>query len=130
MASLTATLALTSTDVTSDALSLSTSTGAVNVIAPIVNVSRVAANTSGGADITIKGDISGNAQVYIKHTGKQADGSTATTNELIVKFGSTDTLRLRADEFAFFPCKSDVLVKIISQSSHTIQTEYAYYTNG
>ena len=57
MASLTATLALTSTDVTSDALSLSTSTGAVNVIAPIVNVSRVAANISGGADIAIKPSI-------------------------------------------------------------------------
>ena len=33
-------------------------------------------------------------------------------------------------EFAFFPCKSDVAVKILSGTARVIQVEHAAFTRG
>ena len=130
MATLTAKLTLVSNDILpSESLSLSAEK-ASTVLAPAGGISLALAPASNGTEETIKNSATSNQYVYIKHTGKQADGATSTTNELIVKFGSVDTIRLKAFEFAFFPCKSDVLVNIISESSHVIQVEHAFFSAG
>tara|TARA_R100001244_G_scaffold112790_1_gene83493 strand:+ start:395 stop:784 length:390 start_codon:yes stop_codon:yes gene_type:complete len=127
MATLTPTLTLTSTDLTSDALSLSV-TDSLTASIPFIGPSKIAIAASGGSVTALVPSGSDNQYVYIKHTGYQNDGSTATTNQLSVKFASQESLRLAAGEFAFFPSKSDVVVNVISSSSHTILIEYAYWT--
>ena len=127
MATLTSTLTLVSTDATTDALSL-TASSALTVGPPQVGISKVAAEASGGSDTAIKPSATANQYLYIKHTGKQGDGSTATTSALVVKAGSTTILVVGADEFAFLPVKNDVVINIVSSSAHTILTEYAYWS--
>ena len=120
------------------AISLSV-TDELTIANPIVGISKIQAEASSGSLVTIKPSGSANQYVYIKNTGFQADGTTATTNQLSVFFNGTDTdgdtntlesLRLAADEFAFFPCMSNKVVQIRSSSSHVILTEYAYFTAG
>ena len=65
---------------------------------------------------------------YVKHTGKQTDGSTATTNNLIINFAGTAGLSLGPEEFAFFPAQASTEITGISSSSHTVLVECAYYT--
>ena len=130
MATITPKLTIASTTaITGETLGISV-TDELTVVSPIIGMSVVDAAVSGGSGTAIKPSGSANQYVYIKHTGFQADGSTATTNQLVVKFASTESLRLAAGEFAFFPCKSDVVVNIISSSSQIIKTEYAYWTAG
>ena len=88
MATLTSTLKLISSDAISDeALSLSVTEAAI-IGAPSLGPSKVAINVSSGADTTLVASSANNKYVYIKHTGVQADTSTATTNEVVVDFGS------------------------------------------
>jgi hypothetical protein len=128
MATLTPTLKLESTDISAnETLGLSV-TDTLTVGTPSQGMSKVATAASGGSVVALVPSGSANQYVYIKHTGYQADGSTATTNQLSVLFTGTEGLRLAAGEFAFFPSKSDVVVNVVSASSHTILIEYAYWT--
>ncbi len=129
MATLTSTLKLISSDAISDeALSLSV-TEASTIGAPSLGPSKVAINISGGADTTLVASSANNKYVYIKHTGVQADASTATTNEVVVDFGTTDSIRLNTGEFAFFPVKASTVVTAVSNSTETIIIEYGYWTS-
>ncbi len=128
MATITAKLTLDSTNVsTNEALNLSI-TDSLTVGPPNVGISQVACEVSGGAVVALKPSGSANQYVYIKNTGYQSDGTTATTNSLSVKFASTEGLRIGAGEFAFLPVKSDVVINVISSSSQTILVEYGYWT--
>ena len=127
MATLNATLTLASTDASSDTLNL-TVTDSLTIGPPSTGVSQTACEASTGSVISLKPTGSANQYTYVKHTGYQTDGSTATTNQLVVKFGTTESLRLAAGEFAFFPTKSNVVVNAISSSSHTILIEHGYWT--
>ena len=128
MATLTPTLKLESTDAASDALSFSV-TDSLTVGQPAIGVSKVAIEVAGGADTTLVASSENNKYVYIKHTGVQADASTATTNEVVVDFGTTDSIRLNTGEFAFFPSKASTAVTAVSNSTQTIIVEYAYWTS-
>ena len=127
MATLTPTLTLVSTDVTTDALSLSV-TDALTVGAPSIGISKVAIAVAGGSDTTLVASSAGNKYVYIKHTGFQSDGSTASNNEIVVDFGTTDSIRINSGEFAFFPAKASTAITAISNHTSTILVEYAYWT--
>ena len=128
MATVTATLTLVSTDATTDELSL-TASSSLTIGPPQIGISKTAVAASGGTATVLVPSGSNNQYVYIKHTGKQSDGSTATTNQLAIELGTnTDLLRLGAGEFCFFPSKSDELVEVLSSSSQTILIEYAYWT--
>ena len=129
MATLTATLALTSTDATSDALSLSVSK-ALTVDPPSIGISKVAIEASSGSDTTFVASSASNKFVYVRHTGFQGDGSTATTAEVVIDFGTTDSIRLSAEEFAFFPAKASTAITGIASGLSTILVEYAYWTRG
>ena len=130
MATLTPKLTLTGSAADfGSALSLSVS-DSLDVDAPIVGISQVAINVSGGADITLVPSSAGNKYVYIKHTGYQADGSTASSNEIVVDFGTTDSIRINAGQFAFFPAKASTAITAVSNHTSTILVEYGYWTAG
>ena len=127
MATITPTLTITSTDAITDTLSLSV-TDALSVTVPIKSLSKKPVAAGGGGNTVLIPSSAGIKYAYVKHTGKQTDGSTATTNNLIINFAGTAGLSLGPEEFAFFPAQASTEVTGISSSSHTILVEYAYFT--
>tara|TARA_X000001382_G_scaffold117772_1_gene97611 strand:- start:172 stop:561 length:390 start_codon:yes stop_codon:yes gene_type:complete len=127
MATLNAKLTLSSTDLHSGTFTL-TADVAAGVAVPFEGISRVAAEASSGSATSIKPSGSANQYLYVKHTGFQSDGTTATTHQLSLEFGGADSARLDANEWAFIPVKSSVVVGVKSASTHTIMTEYAWFT--
>ena len=102
----------------------------LSVTQPIVGGAQASAPATGGSAVEIvpTNSTSKDKYTYIRHTGKQSDGTTDTTNKLNVLFSGGSGLSLSAQEFAFFPVKSTVNVSVISASSQTIQVEFFYYT--
>ena len=129
MATLTPTLTLTSTDVTTDSLSASV-TDSLTVVAPIKSLTLKAVAAGGGGNTVLVPSSAGIKYTYVKHTGKQSDNSTSTTNNLIINFGGTAGLSLGPEEFAFFPAQASVEITGISSSSNTVLVEFAYFTEG
>ena len=129
MATLTPTLTLAADagEVSSDALSFSV-TDTLNVSPPIKGLSKKAVAAGGGGNTVLIPSSAGIKYAYIKHTGKQTDGSTATTNNLIINFAGTAGLSLGPEEFAYFPAQASTEITGISSSSHTVLVECAYYT--
>ena len=127
MATLSTTLTLSSTDVISDTLSM-TVTDSLSVTTPIKALSKKAVAAGGGGNTVLIPSSAGIKYAYIKHTGKQSDNSTATTNNLIINFGGTAGLSLGPEEFAFFPAQASTEITGISSSSHTVLVECAYFT--
>ena len=127
MATLTPTLKLESTDAASDALSFSV-TDSLTVGPPAIGLSKVAIAAGGGSDTTLVASSAGNKYVYLKHTGYQSDGSTATSNEVVIDFGTTDSIRISSGEFAWFPAKASTAITAVSNHTSTILVEYAYWT--
>ena len=127
MATLNATLTLASTDATSDTLNM-TVTDSLTTGHPAIGISKVAIAVGGGSDTTLVASSAGNKYVYIKHTGFATDGTTATSNEVVIDFGTTDSIRLSTGEFAFFPAKASTAITAVSNHTSTILVEYAYWT--
>jgi len=128
MATLTTKLTLSSANATSDTLNL-TATDTLTITDPFISPSQVAINVAGGADVTLVASSAGNKYVYVKHTGLKADG-TASDNEVVIDFGTTDSIRLNTGEFAWFPAKASTAVTAVSNHTSTIVVEYAYWTRG
>lgn len=128
MATLTSKITLTSSDTATDALSL-IFTKALTVGAPSVGISKAIAPAEGSADITIVPAAAANRYVYVRHTGKKGDETTTATGGVKVQFGSTDSIRLSSDEWAFFPA-ANVDVKVESSNPDTVAIEYGYWTKG
>ena len=128
MATLTPTLTLTSSDVSSDTLSLSV-TDSLTVEAPIINVSTITATTTGGASIILP-SVNAARYVYLKHTGLNSAGSSSGTDKVEVETGDgTAIMELKSGEFAFFPyfAQGSCLLQL-ETDANTVQVEYAYYT--
>jgi len=134
MASLKSTLSLSSTDVSSDALSFSvTDTATVN--APIENVARITAATSGGdsADNSAKiilPSVNATRYVYIKHLGLNSAGGSSGADQVKVETADgTEIMRISKDEFAFFPhyAGGSGIIQL-EATANTVQVEYAYFT--
>lgn len=115
MATLTPTLTLTSSDVMTDTLSLST-TDSLTISGDVLGVSRVALSTS---DLTLLAAATyTKSYVYLKNT----DGSIA----MDIDFGTTLSIQLAAGEFAFFPWESSQNV-VAKSASGTPVLEYALF---
>ena len=115
MATLTPTLTLTSTDVSSDSLSLSV-TDSLSITKDVVNISRVGLTNS---DLTLLAAATyTKSYVYLKNT----DSSIA----MSVDFGSTLSMSLAAGEFAFFPWESSQNVVVVAASGTPV-LEYALF---
>jgi len=135
MSTVTATLTLSSTDVTSDDLSFSVSK-ALSVTRPTEVISRIEVPVSTGS-IQIKATNPVRQYVYIHHTGFQEDGTTTTTNTILVELTGNDTVgdsrtidivNIAAGEWAFFPVAASTVLKLGSSSTQKIQAEYAFFT--
>ena len=128
MATLTAKLTLTSANLTSDSLNVSVS-DVLTVTDPFISPSKIAIEGSGGSDTTLVASSASNKYVYLRHTGLKDDGS-VTTAEVVVDFGTTDSIRLSTGEFTFFPAKASTAITGIASGLTTIVVEYAYWTQG
>ena len=118
MATLTATLALTSTDATSESLGL-TVTDALSTTNPAISVARQSVATTGQFDIltTSKADIT---YVYVKNID--------TTNIITLKTdGGVAHMDLGPGEFAFFPVKGAVGLEATANTAPCV-LEYGYWT--
>ena len=130
MASLKGTLSLSSTDVSSDALSFSV-TDTATVVAPIANIARITATTTGGASI-IAPNIDAVRYIYIKHLGINSAGGSSGADQIKVETADgTEIMRISKDEFAFFPHYAGGAGLIqLEATANTVQVEYAYFTRG
>ena len=133
MATLTANLTLTSTDTSSDELSLTTSK-AITVGPPQVGISKIVATAIGSQSVIIPAGTAV-AYLYIKHTGKLADGTTSTTRQVDVENTDNEAFaRLSSEEWLFMPfnhAEANVGVQLHvqhSSSSDVVLMEYAYWT--
>lgn len=128
MATLTTTLTLSSTTVSSDALSFSV-TDTANVNAPIENVARITATTTGGSSI-IAPNTDAVRYIYIKHLGLNSAGGDSGADQIKVETADgTEIMRISKDEFAFFPHYAGGAGKIqLEATANTVQVEYAYFT--
>jgi hypothetical protein len=101
----------------------------LSVTQPIVGGAQASAPDSTSSAVTIVPANASKVQyVFIRHTGKQSNGTDSTTHKLVVQFHPNNALLLAAGEFAFFPLKENVQLNVISSASNTIQVEFFYYT--
>tara|TARA_A100001201_G_scaffold54493_1_gene53085 strand:+ start:263 stop:658 length:396 start_codon:yes stop_codon:yes gene_type:complete len=129
MATLDATLTLASTDLSSDNLSM-TVTDSLTVGPPQQSISMIIASTTGGDNIILPAGTAV-AYVYVKHTGFQTDGTTASTDNCDVE--DTDDvafMRLAPGEFAFFPYNKAGASKGVQlqMTGGNARIEYAFFT--
>ena len=120
MATLTPTLTLTSTDATSDALSI-TVTDSLTTANPQVNIARAGILHTGPTNILTTAD-STITYVYLKNLDE--------TNIITVKIDdATAFLDLSPGEFAFMPVKGAVGLEVQANSATCI-LEYGYWAKG
>ena len=115
MATLTPTLTLVSTDVTTDALSLST-TDTLTISQKVISVSKVKTST-GDLTLFASGSYS-RSYVYLKNMDD--------TIAMDVDFGSTASFNIRPGEFAFFPWHASQNI-VVAADSGTPYLEYAIF---
>tara|TARA_R110002167_G_scaffold1337_1_gene5920 strand:- start:11374 stop:11736 length:363 start_codon:yes stop_codon:yes gene_type:complete len=117
MATLTATLALTSTDATSESLAL-TVTDALTIGAPITGVSRLTITTADNQEIVDEA-VSGVYYFYARNTD-------ATNFIILQTTASVQYARLGPGEFCFFPVNDSAGVEARSDTASCV-LEYAYW---
>ena len=128
MATLTPTLKLESTDATSDTLSV-TLTDSLTVTTPSIGLSKITVTTT-AADSVIVPSIDGRRYIFIRHTGKDSDGS-AVTSEVYAHHNTTRISKLAPGEFLFMPINGNGVQHIeVRSTTGTIVVEYAYWTKG
>ena len=128
MASLKSTLSLSSSDVSSDALSFSV-TDTATVTAPIINVSKITCDNTGGNSIILP-NVNATRYVYIKHLGLNSAGGSSGADQVKVETADgAEIMRISTGEFAFFPHYAGGAGLIqLEATANTVQVEYAYFT--
>ena len=115
MATLTATLTLTSTDATTDQLAFSV-TDSLSITQKVIAPSRVATST-GDLTLFASGSYS-RSYVYLKNMDD--------TIAMDVDFGSTASFNIRPGEYAFFPWHASQNI-VVAADSGTPILEYAIF---
>jgi hypothetical protein len=130
MATLNVSLTLTSTDISSDNLSMTVS-DALTVVSPTQSNSLVTATATGGDNIILP-NLDSPRYVYLKHTGLNSAGSSSGTDKVHVETADgTTIMELKIGEFAFFPYyKEGAGLLQLEASANTVQVEYAFFTRG
>ena len=103
-------------------------TDELTVTDPTIGISKVACTTTGN-DTVILPDVDVIRYVYIKNTGLDAS-DTATTATIRVEISdNTRIVELGADEFCFFPHKTESSGGLrLEASADTVIAEYGYWT--
>jgi len=120
MATLTPTLTLTSTDATSDALSLSV-TDSLTVTHPSTGISRITITTADNQELVDEA-VSGVKYFYAKNTD-------ATNFVVLQTTASVQYARLSPGEFAFFPINDGAGLEARADTASCV-LEYAFWTKG
>ena len=131
MATLTPTLTLDSSDATSDVLNVSV-TDTLTVKAPSQGLSTIVADTTGANNIIVTANADKQTWVFIRHTGKAADGTTDTANHCDIEItGDVAAGTLKPGEFCFFPfCGNGGSKGVQLQAvSASVTMEYAYWSD-
>ena len=118
MATLTPTLTLTSTDATSDALSI-TVTDTLTTQEPSINVARISISQSSATEILTTAQAL-RTYVYIKNTD-------STNFVKVSTAGGTTFGVLNPDEFMFFPLWPDTGFELQADTAACV-VEYGYWT--
>tara|TARA_R100000329_G_scaffold137280_1_gene118326 strand:- start:425 stop:790 length:366 start_codon:yes stop_codon:yes gene_type:complete len=119
MATLTPTLTLTSTNASTDNLSLSV-TDSLTVGNPAVNVARQEVATTGQFNVLTAADNTSITYVYLKNIDN--------TNVIIVKDDAGNAIiDLSPGEFAFFPVKGGTGLEATADTAACV-LEYGYWT--
>ena len=128
MASLKATLSLSSTDISADALSFSV-TDTASTTAPTEQVSKITATTTGNHSIILP-SVNATRYVYIKHLGLNSAGGSSGADQVKVETADgTEIMRISKDEWAFFPHHAGGAGLLqLEATANTVQVEYAYFT--
>ena len=122
MATLTPTLTLTSTDASSDALSITVSPS-LTITEPSAGLSRIVAATGAATEI-LDDALDAMAYIFIRNLDSTNYVSIATTKSTISQFA-----RLNPGEFMFFCVQPDAGVSVQANTA-TCKVEYAYWTKG
>ena len=130
MATLNTTLTLSSTDATSDTLSI-TLVDSLTVGAPIQGLSQIIADNTGANNIVVPATGGTITYFFCRHTGT-TDGSTATTQLVDVEeTGDAAFARLGPGEWMFLPfCHhaGNVGVQFQVTESSNVLMEYAFWS--
>lgn len=120
MATLTPTLTLTSSDATSDTLSLSV-TDTLTITNPSIGISKIVITTADNQELVDEA-VSGISYFYAKNTDN--------TNFVILQTtGSVQYARLSPGEFCFFPVNDGNGLEARADTANCV-LEYAYWTKG
>ena len=120
MATLTPTLTLTSSDATSDTLSLSV-TDTLTVTTPSIGISKIVITTADNQELVDEA-VSGISYFYAKNTD--------TTNFVVLQTtASVQYARLSPGEFCFFPVNDGNGLEARADTASCV-LEYAYWTKG
>ena len=127
MATTTAAITITSTDLTTDSLSLSTTAtltkaGTANGLEQVIGVSRQTIATAGETTLLTAANYTADKahKLYVKNT------STTDAHNVIVTFASQAVGRLYAGDWAFVPYNGDTDIKLTT--SHNDMTfEYILF---
>ena len=129
MAKLNVNLRLTSTEISNnEVLSLDVS-DELTVTDPFIGLAQVAATTTGNETIILTSHSS-IRYLYLKHTGVDAGGSSASATLQVEIENGKSFGELGADEFLFVPIgqNSGSVAVQLEASSGTIVAEYAFFT--
>ena len=100
----------------------------LTVTDPMIGISRVACTTTGN-DTVILSDVDVVRYVYIKNTGLDASDETTTATIRVEIADNTRIIELGADEFCFFPHKTESSGGLrLEASADTVIAEYGYWT--
>ena len=120
MATLTPTLTLTSSDATSDTLSLSV-TDTLTITNPSIGISKIVITTADNQELVDEA-VSGISYFYAKNTDN--------TNFVVLQTtGSVQYARLSPGEFCFFPVNDGNGLEARADTANCV-LEYAYWTKG
>jgi hypothetical protein len=131
MATLTPTLTLNSADAFSDTVNFSI-TDTLTTKAPSQSLSTIVATTTGNENIIVAANDNKQTWVFIRHTGKAADGTTDTANHCDIEItGDVAAGTLKPGEFCFFPfCGNGSSKGVQLQAvSASVTMEYAYWSD-
>lgn len=117
-----------STGVSEDSSLTLSVTDTLTVTDPMIGISRVACTTTGN-DTIILPDVDGIRYVYIKNTGLMTGGTDTTATIRVEIADNTRIVELGADEFCFFPHKTEASGGLrLEASENTVIAEYGYWT--
>ena len=125
------TLTINDTTTFSDVINFSV-TDSLTVTSPSQSLSTATATTTGANNIIVTANDDKQTWVFIRHTGKAADGTTDTANHCDVELtGDVAVGTLKPLEFLFFPfCGNGSSVGVQLQAvSASVTMEYDYWSD-